>query len=810
MFRTILQDVRYAARSLRRVPGYAAVAIIVLALGIGANTAIFSLVHGVLLRALPFDNAERVVVIRQPARGLGIDDAQFSVPELRDYAEQNRTLDALVEYHSMTFNMIGRGEPRRVRTGVVSAAFFTSLGVRPLIGRVFAPAEDAPGSEPVIVVSHRYWRDQLGGDPAIVGSTVQMTDRVHTIVGVLPPLPSFPGENDVYMPTSSCPFRSSPAMIGTREMRMMVALGVVARGIGLDEVRRDLGTISARLGQTFAGSYPAAQRFDIEASPLRETLSRAARPALLVLGATALFVLLIACANVANLTLVRLLQRRQEMAVRASLGATPERLFRQLLVESGLLVLAGTGLGVVFAYASLGGLAAFAARYTPRAVEVQLDLPVLAFTIALAAIATLAVGSLPFLATRRSLHAGLRGGASRSTRSRTHGRVERVLVASQVAACVVLLSGAGLTLRSLARLASVDGGFDSRNVATARVTGSRDRYTSGARVLAFNEALLARVRAIPGVERAAIAGSFPLNAESPMTMPFRIDGRAVGADSASVRADYEVVSDGYFATIGSPLLEGRDFTSGDRREAPAVVLVNRSLAHRHWPRGGAVGQRVSFDGQRWLTIVGVVADVKQQSLASDARDVIYRPATQNPVLSARVLARSTLTPGSLTRRIIAEAHALDPEAPVDDVRTLDQIRDDALATWRLMASLLSLFAGLAVVIAATGIGGVLAFAVGRRTRELGLRLALGAEATTLRRMVLFEGVSLTAGGVVVGLAAAAALTRFIATLLYGVGPTDPATAVLVCVVLGAVTVIASLGPARRATSVDPMIALRSE
>ena len=806
---SILQDLRYAIRTLGRARAYTVVAILTLALGIGANTAIFSVIHGVLLKDLPFANGDRVVRIRQPVAAADADDRGFSVTEVADLRARSRSLESVVEFHSMSFNLLRRGEPQRVQTGVVSASYFDVLGVQPLFGRTFRVGEDQPGSTPVIVLGHRFWRERLGGDTAIIGKTVEMTDRLHTVVGVLPPLPAFPNENDVFMPTSSCPFRMSDAWLDNRAQRALTVFAVARAGTTLDAVRSDLKGVASQLHAEHAASYPAAQGFGIGAESLLEELSGPARETLVLLLATSAFVLLIACANVANLTLVRLVHRRSELVVRAALGAGIRRLARQLLTESVVVAAAGAVVGTALAAGLLQVLVPYAARFTPRAFEIGLDAPVLLFTLAVSVLVGLVSGTLPLLAVTRDLASGLRargdGGQARGGRR----RAEQTLVVAQVAVSVVLLAAAGLSVRSMIELGRLDAGFEPDQVLSLRATPSRERYDTREKRIAIAEKLVATMRELPGVSSAALAHAVPLGDEMRMSFRLLIEGRPNEDENTSPQADLRIISGDYFNTVGVPLLRGRTFNAGDRLETEEVAILSRSLAERYWRNSDPIGARISGDGGRsWIRVVGIAGDVRDRALDEPPQDVFYVAFTQTPG-GGSLLIRSRNDVQALAKQATAAVHAIDPDMPVDAIRTLLEIRLDSLAPRKLTASLLTLFALLAVLIAATGIGGVLAFSVSQRTREIGVRLALGAQREQVLGLVLRQTGGMVIGGLVLGSIGALWLARFMDGLVYGVGTRDPVTLGVVCLTLAAVGVVASLGPARRATAVDPVTALRN-
>ena len=806
---TVLQDLRYALRTLGRSPAYTVVAVLTLALGIGANTAIFSVIHGVLLKDLPFTNGARVVRLKQPVTVGQVEDAGFSVQEVADLRAKSRSLDAIVEFHSMSFNLLRRGEPQRVQTGVVSANYFDALGVTPLFGRTFRVGEDQPGSAPVVVLGYRFWRERLGGDTAIIGKTVEMTDRLHTVVGVLPPLPAFPNENDVYMPVSSCPFRTSQPWLTRRNIRALAVFGVARSGVELSAVRSDLRAVASQIHAEHAESYPAARGFGLGADSLLEELSGPARETLALLLATSAFVLLIACANVANLTLVRLVHRRAELVVRAALGAGTGRLARQLLTESVVVATIGAVVGVGLAAGLLQVLVPYAARFTPRAFEIGLDGPVLAFTLAVSVLVGLASGTLPLVSVTRDLASGLRargdGGQARSGR----GRAERTLVVAQVAVSVVLLAAAGLAVRSMIELGRIDAGYKPEQVLSLRVTPSRERYPRAENRIAVADRILTALREQPGVSSVAMSAAVPLGEGGRMSHTMLIEGRAVNPNDPPTEAEMQVVTGEYFSTIGVPLMKGRTFTDRDRLNTEEVAVISRSLAERHWRGADPIGARISGDGgDSWIRVVGVVGDIRDHALDQDPIDVFYLAFAQNPG-GANILLRSTVDAGVLAKRATAAVHGIDPEMPVDAVRTLLEIRLNSLAPRRLTASLLALFALLALMIAATGIGGVLAFSVSQRTREIGVRLALGAQRGQVLSMVLRQGGLMVGVGLLLGTVGAVWLARFMEGLVFGIGPRDPLTLAAVCLTLAAVGVIASLGPARRATTVDPVVALRN-
>ena len=810
MLERLRQDVGFAIRTLRKAPVFSTIAILTLALGIGANTAIFSVINGVLLKPLPFSNGERIVHLQQPASRADLPDVQFSPLELAAYRSQSRSFEQLVEYHTMSFNLIGQGEPHRVQTGVVSANYFDVLGIRPLHGRTFRPGEDEIGAAPVLVLSHEFWQTRLGADPAIVGKTVEMTDRLHTVVGILPPLPQFPNQNDVFMPVSSCPFRSSDFMRTTFNARMVTVFGLLKPGTKLEHAQADLNTVAGRLHSEHAEDYPESQGITTSAELLREEMTATARPTLILLIATAGFVLFIACANVANLMLVRFVRRRNELVVRSALGAERRRLIQQLLTESTILSLAGAAIGLVIPYATRGMLASFAARFTPRAQEIEVDLMVLGFATAASIVTGIAFGTLPVLAGLSNVADGLRTrGGHAAERTSGRRRIENSLVVAQLAVSVVLLVAAGLAARSLFSLRQISPGFDATQVLTMRLTPSRDKYTSRELSTAFGEQVLQRARELPGVTAASLSLTFPMNDGQPIVQSFQVEGRPVVPNEPLPQAEYRIVSRDYFNTIGVPLVRGRTFNADDRQNGVPVILINQSLARRLWQNSDPIGARLSGDGGRnWATIVGVIGDVRQHGLDREPVDEIYRPFEQSTMLGGTLMLKTGGDATSLARATITMVRGIDPTVPIDKIQTLDQVRDNSMATRRLTATLLILFAGLALTLAAVGMGGMLAFTVSQRTQEIGVRMAIGAHRGQILGMVLRQGGALIAGGLALGVLGALVLTRFMSGFVFGITPNDPATFAMVVVALAAVGLLACVGPARRAASIQPIVALK--
>lgn len=810
---TLAQDLRYGLRVLVRNPGFSLAAILTLALGIGANTAIFSVVYGVLLRPLPYLHGDRLVVLHQDAAGANVFDFPFSVKEIADYRRQNHTLEALAEHHTMSFLLIGNQTAERVDTAVVSANFFDLLGVKPLLGRTFVAADDAPGAPAVLILSHRYWQTHQGGDPHIVGRVFQMNDHPHTVVGVLPPIPQYPGESDVYMPTSQCPLRSSAPFIANRNARMMNVFGLLKPGVTLPQARADLSVIAANIANAWPGIYLAADGYRVRADGLRDDLTARARTMFLVLLGVVGFVLLAACANVANLFLARLLKLERELAVRSALGAGKARLIRQLLTQSLLLAIAGGLLGVALAPLALRVLTAFAQRFTTRAAEVRMDAPVLLFTFLVSVATGIAFGLAPVLTTRGWLGTAFQQAASRGTASRGRSRLRSALVVAQVAFSVILLAAAGLMIRSFVKMQQVRPGFVPGGLVTLRINPGMPPYTMQTSRLLIDR-ILDRVSTVPGLESAAMASSFPFNpaglVAGPSQNQYTIEGRPRGKGDVTATIAVHVVTAGYFETLRQPILQGRGFTPHDCDVAsPPVLVINQAMARGVFPGADPLGKRISFDGgKHWEEIVGIAADVREYGLNRAPVGTVYGALQEGYV--DRLVVRTGGDPETEERMLRTAIRELDPLLAIDQVETVEHAEYDSLAPPRMMTFLMGIFAALALLISAGGIAAVMALAVSQRTREIGVRMALGARRTSVVGMVVRQGIVLTVAGIAAGTLCAALLTRLLASLLYGVSPTDLLTFSAIPLVFLLVAALACFVPARQAATIDPLTALRQE
>ncbi len=830
------QDVRYGVRSLRRNPGFALVIIITMALGIGANTAIFSVVNGVLLRPLPYQDGDKLVVLHQGEGDPVANDLGFSPKDMDDY-RQARSLSGVVEFHNMFFNLIGRAEPERLSTGVVSANYFDVLGVKPLYGRTFVAADDAPGAPAVLVLSNKYWERSFAGDPSVVGKIFRMNDKPHTVVGVMPPVPQYPLEVDIYMPSSACPFRSSPHMIENRGGRMLTAFARVKPEVELKKSQADLELVSAQLQQQYKEYYPQAG-FRAIAVPLKDELTRNFKSTLWILLGTAGFVLLIVCASIANLLLARMVRREREISVRAALGATRTRLLRQLLTESLILAVSGGVLGLMLSSFSLKLLMTFAARFTERANEISIDVNVLLFTLGISILTGLVFGSIPPFSRRVDVAPALREGGRSSHSSQG---VRSALIVAQVSASFMLLIAAGLTLRSLMKVQNLDPGFKTENLLTFRADMSFDKFPltmappeARQRRSVYWATFEDRLKALPGIISAGGGGTFPLNENPPFPGGFEREFHPAVPGAPQPQMAFRVATANYFQTLSQPLVAGRTFTDGDNADAARVGIINRSAARHYWGTDNPIGSRIRGIGNRpgstpgpWTTIVGVVADVYQQLDQNQPLDEVYVPMRQIPQFGTTWILQTRLTAEDATRQIKAAALAHDSDLPVSNFRTLAEVRSTALAPRRVVVALIGMFGLLALVITAAGIAGVIAFSVNQRTQEFGIRMALGAPRSRVLSLVIKEGLVLVSAGLALGFFGALVLMRVLGSIIFeapaGNGPTPPPLKLLVdtrttdagtyigvAVCLVIVALVACLMPARRAASVDPMIALRAQ
>jgi putative ABC transport system permease protein len=811
---TLWQDVRFGVRTLRRSPGYTAAAITVLALGIGANTAMFSVIRGVLLAPLPFPKGDELVLVQQAAPASNVTDAGVSIQELDDYRARLQSVRDLVEFHSMSFVLLNQGEPDRIQAAVVSANFFDMLGVKPLLGRTFRKGDDDIGAEAVLVLSHEYWVSKFGGDTGVIGRVLRMNNRPHTVVGVLPAFPQYPVASDVYMSTSACPFRAGAQTNPRQGHRSFAALRVFGRladGASVDRATAEVRTVAESFNKAHAADHEATGSRGLtgRAASLQDELTAESRPLLLALGACTVLILILACANVANLALALSMRRVRELGLRTALGAGKVRLFRQLATESLIVAAAGGLLGLALAYATQSLLVEFVGRFTPRTGQIGIDGGVLLFALGVSVVTGLAFGAKPAMTTDGSLMAALREGSAQAGESRQRQRLSATLVVAQVAVSFVLLVGAGLMIQSLYRIASIPLGYRGENVLTAAYFGNFSRMNTPAEAQRVQTQILDSLRATPGVRAAALTNAVPQVSVTPGQVIVTVEGQPA-ADGVRLEADPNVASDGYFDLLEVKMLGGRDFRASDTLETPPVAIVNRAMASFWGGRDPIGGRFTTGPAQNRVTrtVVGVVDDFRLYGASERAVEAqFYVPTTQVPFPAGRVLVRSQGS-GPTEAAIRTAVHGADAQLPVEDVRTLDQLRRERLTSPGVTTALLAIFAAVALAITLAGLAGLVSTSVSQRTREFGLRIALGASRGSVLRMVLGQGTWLVGAGIALGAAGAFWFAKLISRYLFATPPTDPVAYLLVALVLVCAALVATVGPARRATAVDPLVTLK--
>ena len=814
---TLWQDIRFGVRTLRRSPGYTAAAVIVLALGIGVNTAMFSVIRGVLLRPLPFVDGHELVLVQQSAPTSRVADAGVSIQELDDYRTRLKSIRDLVEFHSMSFVLLNQGEPDRIQAAVVSANFFDMLGVRPLHGRTFHDPDDDIGADAVLVLSHEYWQSKFGGDDKVIGRVLQMNNRPHTVVGVLPKFPQYPVQSDVYMSTSACPFRAGAQTNPQQGHRSFAALRVFGRltpGSSVEGAAAEVKAIAERFNADHASDHEATGSRGLtgRAASLEDQLTTNSRPLLLTLGASTLLVLLLACANVANLAMARALRRGRELALRTALGAGRMRLVRQLVTESLLVASAGGALGLMLAYATQDLLVNFVGRFTTRTGQIEMDTTVLLFALGMSVATGLVFGAAPALAARRNLMRSMRDGGAQSGEGRQKNRLRSALVVAQVAVSFVLLVGAGLMIESFYRYQAVPLGYRSEGVLTAAYFGNFSRMSTPAEAFRVQGLILDNLRANPAVRNAALTNAVPQVSVTPGQVSVTVEGRQT-TEGVRLEADPNVSSEGYFDLLDVRLLAGRDFRVTDTLDSPRVAIINSAMAS-FWGGADPLGGRFSVgagQNRQTYTVIGMVGNFRLHG-ASD-REIeaqYYVPYTQVNGPIGRLLVRTELNTPAPEALIRSAVHSADPQLPVEEVQTLDQLRRGRLTTPGVTTALLGIFAIAALAITLTGLAGLISTAVSQRTREFGLRLALGASRGSLLKMVLTQGVWLVVAGIGLGVAGAYWFTQLISRFLFGTPPPEPVAYTVIAVMFLAAAVLAALGPALRVTGIDPLTTLKAD
>jgi putative ABC transport system permease protein len=812
MFGDLSQDLRFGVRMLLKNPGFTVVAVLALALGIGANSAIFSVVNTVLLRPLPYQDPERLMMVWEDRSKSGFPRDTPAAGNFTDWRDQSQAFEGMAAIASQSFNLTGTGEPERIDGKRVSANLFQLLGVEPQLGRAFLPEEDQPGGNRVAVMSHGLWQRRFGSDPNLVGQALTLNGASYTVVGVMPPHFQFPSHTDeLWVPIA---FTQQEAANRGRHF-----LQVIARtkpGVTLEQAQTELNTIAARLQQQYPNTN---NNVGAAVVPLHEQVVGDIKPALLILLGAVGFVLLIACANVANLLLARAAVRQKEITIRIALGASRLRLIRQFLTESILLAALGGAVGLLLSLWGVGLLRTFIPENISQAASITIDAKVLGFTLLVSLLTGLIFGLAPATQTSNfNLNETLKEGGRDSAAGSRGNRIRGVLVIAEVAVSLILLIGAGLLINSFMRLRQLDPGFRADNLLTMQIVLPELKYPDQARRSVFYTELVSRIEALPGVKSAALANWIPLVRQGD-SIGISVEGQPDPAPGQGQRPSVvtRVVSPHYFQTMGIQLLQGRGFVEQDKADAPAVAIVSEAMARRFWPGQDPLGKRItpgpatSTSPDDWITVVGVAKDVRQFELVADPKPQMYMSYVQAGFFAPRHLVVSTsVEPLGLAAAVRKTVWEIDKDQPVSNIRTMDEVLSESIARQRFSMLLLGIFAAVALVLAAVGIYGVMSYSVAQRTREIGIRMALGAQRSDVLKLTVGGGLKLVLIGVAIGLTVAFLLTRVMSSLLFGVSATDPTTFIIISLVLIGVALLASYIPARRATKIDPMVALRYE
>lgn len=809
-------DLRYVLRSLARARGFAIAVILTLGLGIGANTAIFSVVRGVLLKPLPHRDGERLLYLRHSVQATGVDIA-FSVPEINDFRRESRTLEQIAEYSPITLNFVDENNASQIDVGLVTGNYLSVMGLAPIMGRSFTAGDDGAGAAPVIMLTYGYWQTYFGGDPNVVGRTLRIAGRNVEVIGVLQSAPFFPGRFDALMNMSVSEHHVSALMQDGRTHRMTEVIARMKPDASLEQARQDIATVTARAHEQFPEMYDKASGYGVTVTPFKDVLGADARLTLFLLVGVAAFVLIIACANVANLALMRGVRREHELTLRAALGAGTERIRRLLIAENVVLALGGALLGIGIAYAGVGMLTAITARVSPRSDEIAVDGWVLLFTLALSLLVALFLSFVPKIGDEDALAQGLQAGGAKASGGIRRRRLQQALVVVQVAVSVVLLTGTGLLVRSMQRLAAVDPGLDTHNVLTMEVPFD---FTADDPIITKQRhtQMVTELDALPQVEVVGMGSTTPLR-RAGFQLDLKVEGRPQNPGEPIPSAEYRTADPGYFRAAGIRLIEGREIQTTDRAGGENVVVINHTLATRLWPDQSAIGRRIAWTGDvlrfiglaenEFRTVIGVVADTKDGGLDADPVSAVFTPSEQSFFPAGTIVMRSNVDPATLAPTAREIVRSIAPAQPIENVLALDAIRDESIGPRRLNALLVGSFGLLAMVIATIGIAAVLAFSVSARTAEIGIRMALGAAPGKVQRMILGEGGALLGLGLLVGVIGSLALARLMGSLLYEVPPNDPVTLFIVAAGIAVIGLGAAWLPALRASRIQPGEAVRA-
>ena len=811
-------DFRYVLRSLSRARGFAIAVVLTLGLGIGANTAIFSVVRGVMLRPLPHRDGDRLMYLRQSMDGPGGENVAFSVPEILDFRNSSKTLGGIAEYSPIQFSMIGEKDAVRIDVGLVTGNYFSVMGLSPILGRTFTAADDGTGAAPIMMLTRDYWMSRFGGDSAIIGKSLRVAGKAVTVVGVLQAAPYFPAKIDALMNMVNSEHHLSATMVTGRTHRMTEMIARLAPGATVEQARNEVKLITNQAHKDHPEAYDAAAGFKVTLTPFQEMLGQKAKTTLWLLMGAAAFVLIIACANVTNLTLMRSVRREHELVVRAALGAGTARLRQLLLAENLVLAFMGGALGLVLGFGGVRMLVAFAERYSTRANEIRVDGTVLAFTFGLALVVAVLLSYAPRLTKEKSLGASLSSGSKRNTGSARRHRLQQALVIAQVAVSVVLLTGAGLLTRTMQQLAEVDTGLKAENVLTVEVPHDINEATDNAKVIGDYERMRAELAALPGVSAVGLGTPMPLRT-SGILLEVKADVPSIPGKPLHRRTT------AWPAPTTSPRRAFRCCKAnrslyGDMATSAPVVILNKTIADKLFPGLDPVGRRIAWTGEvlkfigipenEWRTVVGVVGNTKDGGLDAAPMPAIFTPFAQGMFPSGGFVIRTNANAASFAPAATRVIRGLAPEQPIEKLLTVEQIRDESVAPRRLNAVLVASFGALALIVAAIGIAAVLAFSVSARTNEIGVRMSLGADSARVQRMILSEGGLLVGIGLAVGVVGALLLTRLMQGMLFGVSANDPATIGTVAGVMALVGIAACWVPALRAARIDPGIALRGQ